>query len=76
MKQSDTAAAISKTESSKVTLGEVLAQEEKLREEVGKIELMAERNTLLQGLITSESERRKKVCYGGGRAMVTTIYSF
>lgn len=40
---------------------EVMAQREKMRAELEKAELTAERNTLLQGLVLSESERRKKV---------------
>ena len=71
MKQSDTAAAISKAESSKAMLGEISTQEENMREELLKIELMAKRNTLLQGLITSESERRKKVIW-----TIITAYLF
>lgn len=59
--QSDAAAATSKAEATAAMSLEVTAQREKMRAELEKAELTAERNTLLQGLVLSESERRKKV---------------
>lgn len=47
-----------------------------MHEELDKIKLIAERNALLQGLITSESERRKKARHGGGRTIVTETHKF
>lgn len=49
---------------------EVTAQREKMRAELEKAELTAERNALLQGLVLSESERRKKVSPFNFRALV------
>lgn len=59
--QSDAAASTSKAEAIAATCVEVTAQREKMRAELEKAALTAERNTLLQGLVLSESERRKKV---------------
>lgn len=59
--QSDAAAATSKAEATAAMSLEITAQREKMRDELEKAALTAERNTLMQGLVLSESERRKKV---------------
>lgn len=59
--QSDAAAATSKAEATAAMNLEITPQREKMRAELEKAELTAGRNTLLQGLVLSESERRKKV---------------
>ena len=59
--QSDAAAAKSKAEATAATWAQVSVQREQLRVELEKAALTAERNVLLQGLVLSESERRKKV---------------
>ncbi|CAM9186530.1 unnamed protein product [Ascophyllum nodosum] len=60
--QSDAAAATSKAENANAIWAEVSAQQETMRADVERITFVAEQNTLLQGMIASESERRKKAC--------------
>ncbi len=59
--QSDAAAAKSKAEATAAMEVEVLAKRENMRAELEKAEMTSGHNTLLQGLVLSESERRKKV---------------
>ncbi|CAM9709129.1 unnamed protein product [Pylaiella littoralis] len=59
--QSDAAAATSKAKATTALVVDVSAQREKMRRELEKAELTAKWNTLLQGLVLSESERRKKL---------------
>lgn len=59
--QSDASAATSKAESTAAAVVQVLAEREQLRENLEHAAITAERNGLLQGLVISESERRKKV---------------
>ncbi|CAM9809238.1 unnamed protein product [Ectocarpus fasciculatus] len=59
--QSDAAAATSKAEATAALEATVSEQREKMRAELERAVLTAERNALLQGLVMSESERRKKL---------------
>ncbi|CAM9141926.1 unnamed protein product [Scytosiphon promiscuus] len=59
--QSDAAAATSKADATAAAELEVSTQREKMKVELEKAALTAERNTLLQALVLSESERRKKL---------------
>lgn len=75
--QSDAAAATSKAESMAATELEVSTQRKKMKAELERAALTAERNTLLQALVLSESERRKKVRWSKFRRETTpSAYSY
>lgn len=57
--QSDAVAAKNKADGAAAVWKEVSAQQEKMRAELERAALTAKRNALLQGLVASESERRK-----------------